>query len=83
MEEIACDLESVERKIRSHPCLAALERGRIRREGLKRFAGEQYHIIQSDLRSAAFLVNRFGTSARGGSSCGASGWRRRGRRWRS
>lgn len=65
MEEIGRDLESVEREIRSHPYLAELEAGRIRREDLKRFAGEQYHVIRSDLRSVALLVNRFGVSASG------------------
>jgi len=38
MEEIGRDVESVEREIRSHPYLAELEAGRIRREDLKRFA---------------------------------------------
>jgi hypothetical protein len=65
IEEIKRDLESVEREIRSHPYLAELEAGRIRREDLKCFAGEQYHIIRSDLRSVALLVNRFGASASG------------------
>jgi hypothetical protein len=45
MEEIGRDLKSVERAIRSHPYLADLEAGRIRREDLKRFAGEQYTIL--------------------------------------
>ena len=65
MEEVRRDLESVEREIRSHPYLAELEAGRIRREDRKRFAGEQYHVIRSDLRSVALLVNRFGASASG------------------
>jgi hypothetical protein len=65
MEEVGRDLESVEREIRSHPYLAELEAGRIRREDLRRFAGEQYHVIRSDLRSVALLVNRFGASASG------------------
>lgn len=65
IEEIKRDLESVEREIRNHPYLAELEAGRVRREDLKRFAGEQYHIIRSDLRSVALLVNRFGVAASG------------------
>jgi thiaminase len=65
MQEIGRDLESIEREIRHHPYLTELEKGRIGREDLKRFAGEQYHIIRSDLRSVALLVNRFGVSASG------------------
>jgi hypothetical protein len=34
----------------------------MRREDLTGFAGEQHHIIQSDLRSIALLVNRFGAA---------------------
>jgi thiaminase len=65
IEEIKRELGSVEREIRDHPYLAELEAGRVTRERLQLFAGEQYHIIQSDLRSAALLVNRFGATASG------------------
>src|SRR5438094_213281 len=56
------ELAPVEQEIRRHPYLAALETGRVRRDDLTRFAGEQHHIIQSDLRSIALLVNRFGAT---------------------
>src|SRR3989442_7247934 len=62
VEEIRRELAPVEEEIRHHPYLAALETGRVRREDLTRFAGEQHHIIQSDLRSIALLVNRFGAT---------------------
>ncbi len=65
IQEIRTDLEPVEQEIRRHPYLAALESGRVRREDLTRFAGEQYHIIGSDLRSVALLVHRFGTTPSG------------------
>lgn len=65
LEEIRRALEPVEQEVRSHPYLAALEAGRVRREALSDFAGEQYHIIGSDLRSVALLVNRFGTTPSG------------------
>lgn len=65
VEEIRRELEPVEQEIRRHPYLAALESGRGRREDLTGFAGEQYHIIRSDLRSVALLVNRFGTTPSG------------------
>lgn len=39
--------------------------GRVRREDLTRFAGEEYHIIGSDLRRVALLVHRFGTTLSG------------------
>jgi len=62
VEEIRRELAPVEQEIRRHPYLAALETGRVRRDDLTRFAGEQHHIIQSDLRSIALLVNRFGAT---------------------
>ena len=62
VEEIRRELAPVEQEIRRHPYRAALETGRVRREDLTRFAGEQHHIIQSDLRSIALLVNRFGAT---------------------
>ena len=65
VDEIRRELAPVEQEIRRHPYLAALETGRVRREDLTRFAGEQHHIIQSDLRSIALLVNRFGATPSG------------------
>ena len=65
IEEIRRELDSVEQEIRGHPYLAELEAGRVRREDLRLFAGEQYHIIRSDLRSVALLVNRFGATPSG------------------
>lgn len=59
------ELEPIERGIRRHPYLDEVEAGRVSREGLQIFAGEQYHIIQSDLRSVALLVNRFGSAPSG------------------
>ncbi len=59
------ELEPVEREIRRHPYLDLLEAGRVDREDLRIFAGEQYHIIRSDLRSVALLVNRFGSAPSG------------------
>ena len=59
------ELEPVEREIRRHPYLEEAEAGRVTREQLAVFAGEQYHIIGSDLRSVALLVNRFGSSPSG------------------
>jgi hypothetical protein len=63
--KIRRELAAVEQEIRAHPYLADLEAARVRREDLARFAGEQYHIIRSDLCSVALLVHRFGTSASG------------------
>src|SRR5438552_6600944 len=51
-------LKPVEEQLKAHPYLAALEQGRIRRENLRLIAGEQYHIINSDLRSIALLFHR-------------------------
>src|SRR5262245_47057904 len=65
VEEIGRELGPTEQEIRHHPYVTALEAGRVRREELPRFAGEQYHIIRSDLRSVAQLLNRFGTTPSG------------------
>ena len=56
--EIREQLKPVEERLRAHPYLAALEEGRIPREKLRLIAGEQYHIINSDLRSLALLLHR-------------------------
>ena len=44
-----------------HPYPSALEAGRVPRDALKVFAGQQYQIITSDLRSIALTVSRHGT----------------------
>jgi len=59
------EMAPVERQIRRHPYLEEVEAGRVTRKQLAVFAGEQYHIIRSDLRSVALLVNRFGSSPSG------------------
>jgi hypothetical protein len=51
-------------KLLRHLYLQALEQGKIGREDLHIFAGEQHTIISSDLRSAGRLVNRFRASTR-------------------
>ncbi len=61
LREIADELRPVEEKILYHPFTPALERGEVPREKLKVFAGEQYGIITSDLRSVAFLLARAST----------------------
>jgi thiaminase len=65
VEEIRRDLKEVEARIAGHPYLAALEQGSIAREKLRLFAGEQYHIVGSDMRSFALLVGRYGDSPSG------------------
>jgi thiaminase len=63
--ELRSELRDLETRIRRHPFLDELEAGRVDRERLRSFAGEQYHIIRSDLRSVALLVGRFGASSSG------------------
>ena len=65
VEEIRQDLREVEARIAGHPYLEALEQRRIAPEKLRLFAGEQYHIVGSDLRSFALLVSRHGDTASG------------------
>ena len=56
--EIRAQLKEVAEKLFTHPYLDALEEARIPKEKLHLFAGEQYNIINSDLRSIALLLNR-------------------------
>src|SRR6266545_3822625 len=56
------DTAAVAEQLRAHPYVAAVEAGRLPRQDLVRFAGEQWHIIDSDLRSVALLVSRFNMS---------------------
>ncbi len=58
--ETRVQLKAVEDKLFAHPYLSAVEEGRITKEKLRLFAGEQYYIINSDLRSVALLVSRKG-----------------------
>src|SRR5207253_8453595 len=62
VDEIRQGLEPVNEQLLRHPYVQALEEGKIGREKLRLFAGEQYAIIGSDLKSAAHLVSRFGSS---------------------
>lgn len=62
IERIRLDLQPVNDKLLRHPYLRALEDGRITREQLRLFAGEQYITIKSDLKSVAYLVSRSGDS---------------------
>ncbi len=58
IEQIRTSLEGVAEKIRAHPYLEALAARKIPREKLALFAGQQYHIISSDLQSLAQVVGR-------------------------
>src|ERR1043166_7187421 len=62
VNDIRKELQPVNEQLLGHPYVEALEQGKIGREDLGVFAGEQYAIIGSDLRSVAHLVNRFGVS---------------------
>jgi len=59
LEEARGDAAPVGKQLRAHAYVGAVEAGRLPREELLRFAGEQWHIIDSDLRSVALLVSRF------------------------
>jgi thiaminase len=65
LDELRRDLAPVEEEIRNSPYLAELESGLASRESLQALAGEQYNIIQSDLRSNALMVARFGSTQAG------------------
>jgi thiaminase len=62
LEEIRQDLQPLKVQLLRHPYVQALQEGKIGRESLRLFAGEQYNIIASDLKSVAYLVSRFGSA---------------------
>jgi hypothetical protein len=62
IEGIRLELQPVKEQLLRHPYVQALEEGKIGRESLCLFAGEQYAIIASDLKSVACLVSRFGST---------------------
>ena len=51
-------IASTEERIRRHPYLEALEAHGVKKGKLGMFAGQQCHIIESDLRSVALIVSR-------------------------
>ena len=51
-------IASTEERIRRHPYLEALEARGVEKGKLALFAGQQCHIIESDLRSVALIVSR-------------------------
>lgn len=63
--QLRTELAPIENQIRNVPYLPALENGEVSLENLKAFAGEQYHIATSDLRSAAQMVARYGGTPSG------------------
>lgn len=54
-------IASLEMRIREHPYIQALENRRVPRDKLATFAGQQRHIIESDLRSVGLIVARAGS----------------------
>lgn len=58
--ELREELQPVDEQIRQHPYLLALQKKAVSLEALKAFPGHEYHTVQSDLRSMAHLVQRFG-----------------------
>jgi len=60
VEDIGRELQPANEQLMRHPYVQAVEVARIPRDKLRLFAGEQYRIIGSDLRSVAHLVSRYG-----------------------
>jgi thiaminase len=60
IEKIRADLKPLDQKIVQHYYLEALEKGSVAREKLKIFAGQQFDIISSDLRSVALFLAHHG-----------------------
>jgi len=58
VQAVRQELQPLNGRILAHPYLQALQAGRIERGQLRIFAGQQSHIIGSDLRSVAQMVAR-------------------------
>jgi len=58
VEGVRRELQPLNERILNHPYIQALGAGRIERGQLRIFAGQQAHIIGSDLRSVAQMVAR-------------------------
>ncbi|MGZ8460053.1 MAG: thiaminase II/PqqC family protein [Candidatus Deferrimicrobiaceae bacterium] len=58
LEDARKAIASTEERIRRHPYLEALEARGVKKGKLALFAGQQCHIIESDLRSVALIVSR-------------------------
>jgi len=60
VEKVRSDLKPLDEKILGHPYFHALEEGGVPLDSLKVFAGQQHHIISSDMRSIALILSREG-----------------------
>ncbi|HSL98607.1 MAG TPA: hypothetical protein VK944_00575 [Candidatus Limnocylindria bacterium] len=58
LDEARKAIASTEERIRRHPYLEALEARGVEKKTLALFAGQQCHIIESDLRSVALILSR-------------------------
>ncbi len=60
VQNVREELREIDDDIRAHPYPDALATGDVSVDALRAFPGHQYHIVISDLRSLALLVQRFG-----------------------
>jgi pyrroloquinoline quinone (PQQ) biosynthesis protein C len=63
LQEGRGEIAALDERIQQHPFLALWETGRASRATLGLFAGQQQHIIASDLRSVALVVARAGSAS--------------------
>jgi hypothetical protein len=59
------DIAGLEQRLSGHAYVTAVEAGRLSRDDLRVFAGQQHRTIGSDLRSVALLVHRYGGTPSG------------------
>ncbi|AUX34938.1 MULTISPECIES: hypothetical protein [Sorangium] len=59
VKDIREELRDIDDRLRAHPYPGAIERGEITLEGLKAFPGHQHHVVLSDMRSMAMMLQRF------------------------
>ncbi len=54
------DLKEIETEIRNHPYVKAVQDGNCPKSGLQAFVGTQYQLVNSNIRSSALTIYRFG-----------------------
>lgn len=59
VKDIREELRHIDDQLRVHPYPDAIRRGDVTLEGLKAFPGHQHHVVLSDLRSMAMMLQRF------------------------
>ncbi|WP_437670417.1 hypothetical protein [Sorangium sp. So ce131] len=59
VKDLRDELRDIDEGLKNHPYPDAIARGEVTAEGLRAFPGHQHHVVLSDLRSMAMMLQRF------------------------